>query len=555
MATLTTDDSGAMTGGGTPLALAPQTTGPNSAVFAARVAAMLQDATNAETSGRANITNQAGAVTNASIEGAPAYNPEEDPAANVAGANAVIGGFTPAEQGIGQWQSNFNANAADINQNINTVQAAIQPSYTPMYNPNTGLMDGYNAKTGGWASVENPATAGGGNGAGGTSPTTPQIVGGLNVTNYASDPEYGSKIQNSINGVTAQMPAGVWDPETAQNILQTSKSPLSAAMISTAAMLYGIPPLSLMAATHEESVYGTSDVATDDNNPLGVTYVPGMANAVQGDPRPPTEGGYYAKFDNMLNGLYAGAKIYAKAPPAASMSTAQGNSLSTTQDEFGGTYSNFGAAKVQAMPQAMQMYVQAGPLGVAYINSDNIPPDTAQTPGRASAIQTMAQKNGIPVLNDQAEANLQAIGNVYEALGNVQTEINQQLGSGPTGAVGDIIKSGLHDASWGDLYPQLNSFNTLQQTAIAALKALSGGAGSGLRINLPEITSALNSLPATTDTVEGAEDKLVALQKLLQTQVAANFPYTQGVQPGAAGSTTPQGTGTAGVSSSNPLGI
>ena len=74
---------------------------------------------------------------------------------------------------------------------------------------------------------------------------------------------------------------------------------------------------------------------------------------------------------------------------------------------------------------------------------------------------------------------------------------------------------------------------------IRAVQALAGGSGSGLRLTAGEIMASTMTLADSADSVETANNKISGLLKLLDTNIANNFPYTAGGQPGSgAGATT-----------------
>lgn len=190
-----------------------------------------------------------------------------------------------------------------------------------------------------------------------TNPQTPRMVGSINTGAYgAADPEYDSKLKNYQQSVKSQMPSGQYDPTIADSILKSHHSSITSSMVGLAASQYGLDPSDLLAQTGLETVYGSSNIATEDNNPGGVEWA-NQSNATQGSPRPANEGGFYAKFKTMQDGLYAMAKI--SATPTSISTPSQNNQPMSIASNVVQDASDLASGKTA--PQVLQdRYTKAG---------------------------------------------------------------------------------------------------------------------------------------------------------------------------------------------------
>lgn len=448
-------------------------------------------------------------------------------------ANDKFTGLVNAAETIAQNSKNYVAPGQSIVDNSGNVIYGGH-SYTPTANPTTGTIDGFDQVTGQWLSdVQNKDK-------GSSTPPAPGsnvIVGGVDLSGastgskpYATDPNYTTE----VNGVYQNLQKGMPVPNAPalDSYIQghAKGSSVTGSMIMNAATTYGIDPTLLASVLAQESDFGTAGLGAKTNNPGNVGN---------------TDNGVSTSFASMQKGVNAAAMELAKRMPGnasagkpsrslvgSTTGGATGDTLSNVKDPVGGTFSTEAATRVAQIPKGLQSYVFAGPQGVAYVDSTKVPAEF-QTIAAAQA-----SKAGIPYVDSQDVKNIKAIGQVYQALANVQSTVNSQLGDGVVGGAIDIGKSWIHQLSAGNVFPALSAFNTLRQTAISAIQALNGGDGSGLRLNAGEIASALDSLPADTDTIKNADTKINAIMNKLNTAMAANFPYTQGSQPGANGPST-----------------
>ncbi|MES2006902.1 MAG: glucosaminidase domain-containing protein [Patescibacteria group bacterium] len=130
---------------------------------------------------------------------------------------------------------------------------------------------------------------------------------GYNLSSYASDPNYTTEIGNIVKSIGTVSTAA-----DAQSYISSTNpnSPITGSMVVNSANQYGVDPAILMAQLQQESQFGTSNVATADNNPSGVTWSQAYQDAhpgtSKGTARP--EGGNYVKFASMQDGINANAE-------------------------------------------------------------------------------------------------------------------------------------------------------------------------------------------------------------------------------------------------------
>lgn len=126
--------------------------------------------------------------------------------------------------------------------------------------------------------------------------------GAYNFTSYATDPDWGVKIQT----IMANMPEFTSNADVDAYIQQVAPgSIMTGNDIQTVSLESGIAPEMLMAILQLESRFGTSNVAIKNNNPGGFTWNANFSKNMKGTARPSTEGGNYVKFDTMQDGIRA----------------------------------------------------------------------------------------------------------------------------------------------------------------------------------------------------------------------------------------------------------
>jgi hypothetical protein len=211
----------------------------------------------------------------------------------------------------------------------------------------------------------------------------------------------------------------------------------------------------------------------------------------------------------------------------------QSSSGSSTsfQTVNGGTVNATDSQRVAQLPQLYQNYVQAGPKGVAYIDSSRVPANQLQ------AVQTKAAQTGIPVLSGAEVSDTKSIENTYQAVDAMNKLANATLSSGLAGRIQGLTINQLMknfqtgapvtDPITGNQVPLgilLGQFDQYRTSAINAVKSLVGGTGSGLRITAGEIQTAAENLPTSADSLESAQTKIATFTKLLDNKLSGNFP-------------------------------
>lgn len=530
-------------------------------IFVNNLTAMLKQAQGAVSSSEANLGGAKDTLTNESVSGGTPtpFMPGIFSGSQVGGQESVEGAFQPAISSINTEMGLENTNLEDINSLAGTLASFYKPealspgqslvmpdgtvvqqghSYTPQVNPQTGLIDGFDQNTGTWASQDSSATSN----ADSTQQTVSNIKNGivagidlsgasLNMKPWASDPNYTAEVNTLYQQVQQSQPSGIPTAPGLDAFIKSmaKSSPITGAMIMNAAATYKIDPNALAAVIGHESDFGTSGTTTlQINNPAGITGSDGK----------------YTPFNSWTQGVNATAADLAKriVTPGSSGST-----------PVGGQFSPQAQQKVAQLPTQMQQYVQAGPLGVAYIDSTRVP-DAMQT-----SVQTLSAKNGIPYLDATDVANIKSLGTVYENVSKMNSLLTSTLSSGGNvpgigsflGGALDMGKTALNNVTLGNALPQLSNFNALRDVAIKAVQALAGGSGSGLRLNTGEIMASTQTLPSSTDSLQNATVKVNALLSLLNTNLAGTFPYVQGNQPGLTGG---QPTGGGSVTMTGPGG-
>lgn len=438
-------------------------------------------------------------------------------------------GFDPAITSLNTQMENENKNLGNITdiaskmaelyhpQVLSAGQSLVSPdgtvvrgghSYTPTLNTMTGLMDGFDQNTGTWASDDKkgiPTKTGG--------VTTPQtllssgIIAGIDLSGaavgmkpYATDPNYVQEVGGLYSRIQNSQALPTSEGLDAVIKGMAKSSPITGAMIMNAAATYKIDPNLLAAVLGHESDFGTQGAATSTMNPGNVGNTGTATQA----------------FKSWTQGVNGAAAALAKriVGPNITTPTATG-----TESKVGGPFSPEASKKVSQLPAAYQSYVDAGPLGVAYINDNHVPAIVKD------GLQTLASRAGIPYVGDADVSALQSIQTVFTNIDGMQKIIDTSLHPGVLGALADISKTGFHAATFGNAYPDLSRFNSFRDTAIKTVQALAGGAGSGLRINMGEIEANLQNLPTSTDNSGNAVTKLQTVKQLIYAKLAPAFPY------------------------------
>lgn len=169
-------------------------------------------------------------------------------------------------------------------------------SYETITDPSTGTLRIFNKKTGEFTDSINK-----------TSTDGKTIVFGndsYNLSTYATDPNQVNAINGYLTKIGKFNNAQDIDDYIKTNI---SNSPITSTEIISAASKYGVSWEVLTALMQHESLLGTSNVAKSNNNPGGIMYtgseIQQALGIKKGTARPAAEGGNYAKFDTMQDGV------------------------------------------------------------------------------------------------------------------------------------------------------------------------------------------------------------------------------------------------------------
>lgn len=497
--------------------------------FNANLASILAQIQIASSKGGAALGRAKDALQTEAVGAYGGYNAGASPESNTAGMSATLGAFAPAVADVSTQLENANAATGQLGTTIAGMETAYKPtpvgpgeslvtpggstthqghSYTPAINPNTGLMDGFDQNTGTWASEDNTG-GGGGIGGGGSGDEIEAIFGHSNpIGAYATDPNYVSEVSGLYKTISSIGAAA--NADTLQTYIKNNagSAPVTGQMVLNAASTYGVDPALLTTILLHESDFGTAGEAKVTNNPGNIGNT----------------GSSSRKYASWQQGVNAAAKNIADRIAAIGGTGTPGKvagAATTSTSPVGGSFSPDAQTKLAQLPKAYQSYVDAGPMGVAYINDDRVPDNVK--PG----LQTMASRAGIPYVQPADVGALKSIETVLGNLDSMQTLAERQLSSG---VLGHIFGLTIGRAEQGLQTPggiQLGLFDNYRDTAIKAVQALAGGAGSGLRINMGEIAANTQNLPQATDSKENAIAQIKQLRQLIYTQLAATFPYAQ----------------------------
>lgn len=420
----------------------------------------------------------------------------------------------------------------------NVIRAGHQ--YQPQINPNTGLLDGFDINTGTWASADT--------GSGGMAGSTPQVAPGSTpatsaiesifgksnpIGAYATDPNYVKEISGLLPTVTQAVNSlgGHTDLSGAMqqyiNNNTKGKSPVTGTMVTQAAQTYGIDPMLLATVLLHESDFGTAGAAVNTMNP-GNQGNTGAATKTY----PSWQQGVLATASNLANRMSA-AGIGAGTQLAGGTATTQPATPAAMVSPTGGQFSAEASAKISQLPPAYQNFVDAGPKGIAYINSDRVPANYMDT------LKIQASRAGIPLLTSPEVENVKGIGIVYQSIQKMQALVASTLGGGLTGRLTGLTLNPFQ--KWAQVLqgPELAQFDQYRSQAINNLKALTAG-GTTFRITQSEIDTAVANIPGIGDNIETANTDLKTLGSFMDQKLAATFPYSAGQS--ATGNQVAEGT-------------
>jgi hypothetical protein len=510
-------------------------------IFNQNMAGLLTGIQKTQTEGAATLGSNIATATNVGVSpnGAVPFDPNVSASVQSTGRENLSNAFQPVIANMNTRLENTTNSLNALSGNVKSMMAAYAPQvlqpgqslvspdgkvikqgheYSPQMNPNTGLLDGFDVTTGSWSSEDmniggqttTPVLSRGG-------ATDSTIIAGVELGTtqdgigpWATDPNAVHQVNNIYNDLKNNIPAPsalAYD----QYIKNNGGGAVTGNMIISSAKLHNIDPNLLAAILNNESDFGNSGVSTKDNNPGGITYT-GTLGQMQGTARPQSEGGYYVAYKSLAQGVDAVATALQK----RIVSTEEPKKETSN---VGGQFSPIASTKLALLPKSMQSYADAGPKGVIYINDDRVPANLKDT------LKIMSSRAGIPYLQGSDASAIKSIGVVYQSLDGMTKLVDETLNSGVLGGSWDIAKTLMHNATWGNAFPELSKFNSYRDTAIKAVQGLAGGQGSGLRINASEIEANLQNLAGSSDTIANATAKITGITSMLDKQLAATFPY------------------------------
>lgn len=328
------------------------------------------------------------------------------------------------------------------------------------------------------------------------------------------------KAQNYADQFKARQAGDTTDFGTGMEAFVARQNDLKQLLSSTQLAAQKVP---LDFATQNISTFLSGQQDTRANAPEFSNFTTNPQGDVYGTVRDPRSGATSIQaFGNIYNGTFnqANPQPAGGAQNGGALSPL-GNGMFRTPD--GGTVNQTYAQKISSLPAQYQQFVNAGPEGVAYINSSRL----SQLPaGAQQDIQRKAAAAGIPWLDEEQSAGLQSVYGLYDTLGLMQSLIEETLSAGVVGKVKGGVKAKMQDVF--GVYPQLQNFNNLRTLAGQADTNLMGGIGSGFRQNTANLGLSVQNLPTSTDNLETAKVKIAATRALLDQSMLKTFPNFEG---------------------------
>ena len=244
-------------------------------------------------------------------------------------------------------------------------------------------------------------------------------VNGVDLSTYSTDPNYSSKVST----IQQQLPM-INSASDIQSYIQSKfpSSPITGDDIMSAATQFGVDPSLMTAQLQQESQMGTTGESPSNNNPAGIKYV-GQAGVVQGTAAP--DGGYYAKFPTLQDGINAEAQWLSNHPSSdnSSVQSYVTGLMNGSIPSITSVPANIRTKVNNAWQQAKQQQ-NAGPSNL----NDWI---SSLTPAQQNDLKAQASASG--------KYNQEVLGNVY----GIATGMQPPVIGGTMGAFSSYIKAGL----------------------------------------------------------------------------------------------------------------
>lgn len=338
----------------------------------------------------------------------------------------------------------------------------------------------------------------------GTSNTGGNIVNGYDLSTYATDPSYASKIaatSTAIGTVTSVAQADKIISSIAPN------SPITGQMIANAASQYNVDPNTLMSVLGVESKFGTLGVGAKTNNPGNVGN---------------TDSGATQKFSSWQEGVNAAAQQLAN------------RKVSVNQAVQGNTDSNYQSQVTNSAPMLIRASVRFFDGNTAYIDSSTLTDAQSQTMAKS-----YSARSGIPILNAQ---DAEAVRGLETAKANLDTVASKFFEVAPgvsNSGVGNFLSkmyfklsapvNKFFDTNYG---AELSAFQNNRESLIKQVNSL---AGSSPRLNTNELDLAANAMPTlnefNTNTIKDGEAKLAITYNYFDNAIKTFLPNYQPTPP------------------------
>lgn len=389
-------------------------------------------------------------------------------------------GIQAGQLGVSQQQANISAQQANQNRySYHDIVTSDGPSIQIIDNK-TGLPSGVISPLSdqGQQLIKNGLVQGGqqqqGNG----------IVGGYNISSYATDPNHVPAVNNIYNAINTAVGGQITDTGTAQAVINqlSPNSPVTGQMIANTAQKYSVDPSMLISLMQQDSQMGTTGKGAKTFNPGNVGNTDSGATVNMGS------------WDKGVDAVGQWLSTH------KAQDTAQQQNISPIVQKY-------------INPQGVQ-----GVDGTAYIDESKV------SQPELSAVKTLAAREGVPILNETDVSKIKSIDVTKQNLSQMQSTITNILGSGVIGRIGSSIKNIYGSLSQSN--PDIASFNNYRTTAINALQGLGAGSG-GARITVGEIQAATDNLPLITDNIETANKKLEIVNGFLDRWVKEIIPTAQ----------------------------
>lgn len=372
----------------------------------------------------------------------------------------------------------------------------------------------------------NAINPGASNPSGGNNP-----VSNYDLSKWSTDPTYTSQVQTASSTI-----GDVSLPSTASSVISqyAPSSPIDGTMLVATAAAAGVDPNVLASQLKVESNFGTDGAAVKNNNPLNLKFAD-QPGATQGSAA--TDGGYFAKFNTVQDGLTAGANQLALEKNKPTAATTDPNTNPNPYNSSGRSLNDFNALKTSA-----PSFIGSN-LGYVAQTGDVYMPAPSSGDPNAVAQTNWAKANNVTVLpQGVTPSDVASLSNAMGSLGQITQAWNEVAPEGNIGKFGNNVL-GLLSAGLGKNFgtgvttgDAIKNYQSLSAQAIATLNAVTGSS------TLKPFTASLSQeavpnlginpfLPLAGDTKSEGIDKINNITKSLNTAWNSIFPNSMGLAP------------------------